>query len=121
MLPVDRLCTLVRTVPKIPLPTNRRPTTPGEILVEEFLKPLSISQARFAKHIGISYVRLNEIANGRRAVTPDTAMRFARALGMTTEFWLGLQHDIELWNIHHSPAAKAIARIKPISELARAS
>jgi addiction module HigA family antidote len=108
-------------MPRIPLPTNRRPNTPGEILVEEFLKPLGISQATFAKHIGISYVRLNEIANGRRAVTPDTAMRFARALGMTTEFWLGLQQDIELWDIHHSPAAKAIEKIRPISGLARAS
>ncbi len=108
-------------MPRIPLPTNRRPNTPGEILVEEFLKPLGISQATFAKHIGISYVRLNEIANGRRAVTPDTAMRFARALGMTTEFWLGLQQDIELWDIHHSPAAKAIEKIRPIAGLARAS
>jgi addiction module HigA family antidote len=108
-------------MPRIPLPTNRRPTTPGEMLVEEFLKPLGISQAKFAKHIGISYVRLNEIANGRRAVTPDTAMRFARALGMTTEFWLGLQQDIELWDVHHSPAAKTIAKIKPIAELAEAS
>jgi addiction module HigA family antidote len=109
------------TVPKIPLPTNRRPNTPGEILVEEFLKPLAISQTKFAKHIGISYVRLNEIANGRRAVTPDTAMRFARALGMSDEFWLGLQQDVELWDAHHSPAAKAIAKIKPLSELAAAS
>jgi addiction module HigA family antidote len=108
-------------VPRVPLPTNRRPTMPGEILVEEFLTPLAISQTRFAKHIGISYVRLNEIVNGHRAVTPDTAMRFARALGMSTEFWLGLQQDVDLWDVHHSPAAKAIARIKPLSELARAS
>jgi antitoxin HigA-1 len=109
------------TVPKISLPTNRRPNSPGEILVEEFLKPLGISQTKFAKHIGISYVRLNEIANGRRAVTPDTAMRFARALGMTTDFWLGLQQDVELWDVHHSKAAKAIAKIKPIAQLAEAS
>ena len=108
-------------VTKIPLPTKRRPNTPGEILVEEFLKPLAISQTKFAKHIGISYVRLNEIVNGRRAVTPDTAMRFARALGMTTEFWLGLQQDIELWDVHHSAAAKEIAKIKPIAALAAAS
>jgi addiction module HigA family antidote len=108
-------------VAKFPLPKYRRPTTPGEMLVEEFLKPLGISQAKFAKHIGVSYVRLNEIANGRRSVTPDTAMRFARALGMTTEFWLGLQQDVDLWDVHHSPAAKAIARIKPIAELAEAS
>jgi addiction module HigA family antidote len=57
-------------------------------------------------------VRLNEIINGRRAVTRDTAMRFAQAIGMSDEFWLGLQHDVELWDARHSPAAKAIAKIK---------
>ena len=104
-------------VTKIPLPTKRRPNTPGEILVEEFLKPLAISQTKFAKHIGISYVRLNEIVNGKRSVTPDTALRFERALGMPADFWLNLQHAVDMWDTLHSPAAKAIAKIKPLVEL----
>jgi addiction module HigA family antidote len=108
-------------VPRIPLPTNCRPTTPGEMLVEEFLKPLGVSQVEFAKRIGVTYPRLNEIVNGKRAVTPDTAMRFARATRMSAEFWLNLQHGVELWDAMRSPAAKAIKKIKPLPELASAS
>jgi addiction module HigA family antidote len=104
------------TTKKISLPTNRRPTLPGEMLVEEFLKPMGVSQTAFAKHTGISYVRLNEIVNGRRTITPDTAMRFARALNVSADFWIGLQNDVALWDAMHSPAAKAIEKIKPLAE-----
>jgi addiction module HigA family antidote len=67
------------------VPTHRRPTTPGEMLVEEFLKPLKISQTDFAKQIRVSQPRLNEIIKGKWTVTPDTAMRLARALGMKAQ------------------------------------
>jgi addiction module HigA family antidote len=96
------------------VPTHGRPTTPGEMLVEEFLKPLNISQVEFARQIGVSQPRLNEIIHGKRSVTPDTAMRFERALGMTAQFWLNLQLVVDLFDAQHSPAAKEIRKIKPI-------
>lgn len=97
------------------LPTNRPPTHPGEMLLEEFLKPLNISQTDFAKRIGVSYPRLNELIHGKRGVTPDTALRLAQVLRMPADFWLGLQQDWDLWHAMHSPAAKRIERLEPIS------
>jgi addiction module HigA family antidote len=96
------------------IPKNRPPTPAGEMLVEEFLKPLGISQTEFARAIGITYHRLNEIVNGRRGVTIDTALRFSRALGTTPDFWLNLQRVSDLYEAMHSPQAADIARIKPL-------
>ena len=78
------------------LPENRIPTHPGEILLEEFLIPLDITQVRFASHIGVPVQRVNEIVRGKRGVTPESAWLFAQALGTTPEFWLNLQtnHDL---------------------------
>jgi addiction module HigA family antidote len=101
------------------IPENRRPTPPGEMLVEEFLKPAGVSQAQFARHIGVPYVRLNEIANGRRGITPDTAVRFSRALGTTPQFWLNGQMAIDLYDELHAPGATR--KINPLPEFARAS
>jgi addiction module HigA family antidote len=103
------------------IPTHRAPTTPGDMLLMEFLRPLGVSQLKFAKQIGVGYPRLNEIINGKRAVTPDTAMRFAKALETSPQFWLNAQLATDLCNAQHSRAAKAIAKIKPLPELARAS
>ncbi len=96
------------------LPKYRPPTHPGEMLLEEFLVPLQISQAEFAKRIGVSYVRLNALINGHRGVTPDTALRLERATGMDADFWLGLQTDWDLWHALHSHAAKEIEAIERI-------
>ena len=98
------------------LPKHRRPTHPGEMLMEEFLIPLGISQSAFAERIGVSFVRLNAIVNGRRGVTPNTALRLERATGMDAEFWLGLQSDWDLWHELRSPGAKEIADIKRIND-----
>ena len=78
------------------LPDNRIPTHPGEILLEEFLKPLGISQVAFAKHIGVPLQRINEIIRGKRGVTPETAWLLSQALGTTPELWSNLQwnHDL---------------------------
>lgn len=97
------------------LPKDRPPTHPGEMLLEEFLKPLEISQSAFAIRLGVSYPRLNEIVRGRRSVTPDTALRLARVLGMPADFWLGLQQDWDLWHAMNSPSADEISRLEPIS------
>jgi len=69
---------------------------PGEILMEEFLGPMDISQNRLARAMGVPPRRINEIVHGKRAVTADTALRLARALGTTEQFWMGLQADYDL-------------------------
>ncbi|MFP3981983.1 MAG: HigA family addiction module antitoxin [Desulfobacterales bacterium] len=97
------------------LPRNRPPTHPGEMLFEEFVKPLGLTQAELARRLGVSYPRLNEIIKGRRSVTPDTALRLSRVLGMSADFWLGLQQDWDLWHALNSPEGKKISRLKPIS------
>ena len=78
------------------LPENRRATHPGEILLEEFLLPLKLTQIDFARHIGVPVQRVNEIVRGKRGVTPQTAWLFAQALGTSPEFWLNLQNAYEL-------------------------
>lgn len=74
------------------------PVHPGEFLAEDFLRPLQISQYRLAKALGVSAMRISEIVRGKRAVTPDTAIRLAAALGTTSDYWLKLQarYDIEV-------------------------
>ncbi len=96
------------------LPAHRPPTHPGEMLLEEFLKPLGMSQSAFAVRLGISFPRLNEIIRGKRGVTPDTALRLARVLGMSADFWLGLQQDWDLWHAMRSKRAAGIAELKPL-------
>lgn len=78
------------------LPENRIPTHPGEILLEEFLNPLGLSQVAFAEHIGVPVQRVNEIVRGKRGVTPETAWLFAGAFGTSPEFWLNLQTNYDL-------------------------
>jgi antitoxin HigA-1 len=78
------------------LPENRIPTHPGEILLEEFLVPMGISQVAFAAHLGVPTQRVNEIVRGKRGVTPETAWLFAGALGTSPEFWLNLQANYDL-------------------------
>jgi antitoxin HigA-1 len=79
------------------IPTHRPPTPPGEILLEEFFKPLGISQVEAARRMGIPLNRLNEIVRGRRGVSADTALRLARLLGTSPEFWLNLQMARDLY------------------------
>ena len=96
------------------LPRHKPPTHPGEMLLEEFLKPLGVSQSAFAKRLGVSYPRLNEVVRGRRGVTPDTALRLARVTGMSADFWLGLQQDWDLWHAAAPSRAAAIAALEPL-------
>ena len=78
------------------LPKNRTPTHPGEILLEEFLKPLGVTQVAFAEHIGVSVQRVNELIRGKRGVTPETAWLLSQALGTTPQFWVNLQSNHDL-------------------------
>ena len=84
------------------------------MLLEEFLKPLGITQSDFAARLGVSFPRLNEIIKGRRGITPDTALRLARVLEMSAEFWLGLQLDWDLWNAMQSKDYNQIAQLEPV-------
>ena len=85
------------------------------MLLEEFLKPLGISQSAFAIRLGVSFPRLNEIVRRKRGVTPDTALRLAQVTGMSADFWLGLQQDWDLWHALRSQAAE-ISHLKPLRQ-----
>jgi len=85
---------------------------PGEILMEEFLKPMGITQYRLAKEIGVPQRRIGEIVAGTRGVTADTGLRLARFFGMSEGFWIGLQSDYDR-EMTKDTLAKALAKIKP--------
>ena len=78
------------------IPAKRIPSHPGEILLEEFLVPMGISQVLFAEHLGVPVQRINEIVRGKRGVTPETAWLLAEALNTTPEFWVNLQRNYDL-------------------------
>ena len=102
-----------------PLPTHQPPTHPGEMLLEEFLKPLGVSQSAFASRLGVSFPRLNEVIRGKRSVTPDTALRLARVTWMSADFWLGLQQDWDLWHAMRSTKS-ALDELEPLPHSAAA-
>jgi antitoxin HigA-1 len=89
-------------------PDNRVPTHPGEVLLEEFLVPMGVTQVAFAEHIGVPLQRVNQIVRGKRGVSAETAWLFAQAFGTTPDFWMNLQaaHDL----VSHRPTRK-VARL----------
>ena len=97
----------------IRVPTHREPTHPGEMLLEEFLKPMNITQRELAEKIHVPYQRVNELINRRRGITPSTALRLARYFGTTAGFWLSLQHR---WDLYKTMQAEDedISRIQPV-------
>ncbi|MDA0311863.1 MAG: HigA family addiction module antitoxin [Gemmatimonadetes bacterium] len=95
------------------MPQNRRPVHPGEVFLEDFLVPLALTQKHAAADLKISYPRMNEIIKGKRAVTPDTALRFAKYTGTEPEFWLNLQQTLDLWNALQSEQSADLADIRP--------
>ncbi len=84
---------------------QRRPTHPGEILLEDFLRPVKMTQMAAAEKMGISLNRLNEIVKGKRGVTAETALRLAMLTGTTPEFWLNLQNAVDLYEARRAMAA----------------
>lgn len=91
---------------------------PGEILLEEFLKPLGISQNRLARDMKVPPRRVNEIALGKRAITPDTALRLARYFGTSERFWLGLQLDYDLEEAQRAVGEVVRKEVHPIAPAA---
>jgi addiction module HigA family antidote len=88
----------------IRVPTNREPTHPGEMLYEEFLKPMELSQRELANGIRVPYQRVNELINRRRGITPATALRLAKYFGNTPGFWMNLQLR---WDLYHAQQSEA--------------
>ena len=91
------------------IPTHHEPTHPGEMLLEEFLNPLGLTQRELADGIHVPYQRINELVNGRRGVTPHTALRLAKFFGTTPDAWMNLQLR---WDLYH-------AQLDESAELAR--
>ena len=97
------------------LPKNRSPTSPGEMLLEEFLKPLGMTQVELAKRIRVPYVRVNELVKGKRRVTPSTALRLSRAFGTSPDFWLNGQMALDLYRtINDEEEIAEVNRIEPV-------
>jgi len=86
----------------IRIPSDREPTHPGEMLREEFLVPMNISQRDLADAIHVPYQRVNELVNKKRGITPSTALRLAKFFGMSADFWLNMQMRWELFKAKNS-------------------
>jgi addiction module HigA family antidote len=86
------------------LPKHRPPTTPGEILLEEFLKPLGMTQTALAEKMRVPIQRVNTLINGKRGVTAETAILLGRIFKTSPQFWLGLQMDCDLWDAQQKMA-----------------
>lgn len=99
----------------IRVPDNRTPTHPGEMLLEEFLKPMRLTQHELADGIHVPYQRVNDLINGRRSVTPSTALRLAKYFGMSADFWMNLQQRWDLYfaRLVESPVLETIDTYQP--------
>ena len=100
------------------VPTDRAPTHPGEMLLEEFLVPMGVSQRELADAIHVPYQRINELVNGRRGITPSTALRLAKFFDMTPGFWLSLQTRWDLYRAQQAEEAE-LAGIEPLGASAK--
>ena len=101
----------------IRVPTHRAPTHPGEMLLEEFLQPMGLTQRQLAQAIHVPYQRVNEIVNGRRGMTPSTALRLEKFLGMSSSFWMSLQLRWDLYQAHEQDE-KELKSIEPYTPAA---
>jgi addiction module HigA family antidote len=99
--------------------TTRKPGTVGEILVEEFMQPMGLTQSALADAMGVQRKHVNELCNDRRTVTARTALILARVFGNSADFWLNVQRRSDLWNTMHSPEERArIERARPLKDAA---
>jgi addiction module HigA family antidote len=96
------------------IPTHREPTHPGDMLLEEFLEPMGVTQRELAEAIHVPYQRVNEIVNKKRGITPSTALRLAKYFRVSEDFWLSLQLRWDLYKARKSEA-KEIKSIRPIA------
>jgi len=100
------------------LSTERKPVSVGEMLTEEFLTPMNLTQGALAEAMGVERKLVNQICNDRRAVTADTALMLARVFGNSPEFWLNVQRRTDLWEALHTPKRRErIEQAKPLAVL----
>ncbi|RLA97514.1 MAG: addiction module antidote protein, HigA family [Deltaproteobacteria bacterium] len=97
----------------IRIPTHRKPTHPGEMLLEEFLKPMGMTQKELSKNIRVPYQRINEIINGKRGISPSTALRLAKFFGTSEDFWINLQLRWDLYRAMKKEK-EILKEIKPL-------
>lgn len=97
------------------LPTKRTATHPGEVLLEEFLQPMGVTQSALARHLGVMPYVVNEIIHGKRGVSARMAAMLAQALGTSPEFWTGLQSDHDVTQFLQTGEGKRVRRMKPIA------
>jgi antitoxin HigA-1 len=101
------------------LMTKRKPASVGEILVDEFMQPLGLTQGDLAEAMGVPRKHVNELCNDRRAITADTALMLARVFGNSADFWLNVQRRNDLWEALHSPRRRQrIERARPVRRAA---
>ena len=101
------------------LTTKRKPASVGEILIEEFMEPLGLTQGALAEAMGVQRKHVNELCNGRRKVTAATALILARVFGNSPDFWLNVQRRSDLWEVLHSPRERErIERARPLKTAA---
>jgi antitoxin HigA-1 len=101
------------------LATKRKPVSVGEMLNEEFLMPMAITQGQLADAMGVPRKHVNELCTNRRSLTADTALMLARVFGNSPDFWLNLQRRVDIWNALNAPERKArIDRARPIDQAA---
>ncbi len=101
------------------LMTKRKPASVGEILTEEFMVPMDLTQAALAEAMGVQRKHVNELCNERRAVTASTALILARVFGNSPEFWLNVQRRSDLWTVMHEPKERRrVERAKPLNRAA---
>jgi len=99
--------------------TKRKPASVGEVLVEEFMAPLNLSQSELANAMGVPWRLINELCRNRRSVTVQTALLLAHIFGNAADFWLNLQKRVDLWEAKNSPElTKRLSKIKPLSKAA---
>jgi len=98
------------------IPTNRTPTHPGEMLLEEFLNPMSLTQRELADAIHVPYQRINDIVNGRRGITPSTALRLAKYFNMTPDFWMNVQLRWDMYFAQQNET-KILEAIEPLASV----
>jgi addiction module HigA family antidote len=105
---------MIEVMKMVRIPTHRAPIHPGEMLLEEFLKPMELTQRVLADGIFVPYQRVNEIVNGRRGITPSTALRLAKFFGNSEGFWMNLQLR---WDLYHAKRTEAgeLRRIEKVS------
>jgi antitoxin HigA-1 len=101
------------------LTTKRKPASVGEILIEEFMEPMGLTQGALAKAMGVQRKHVNELCNNRRTVTAATALILARVFGNSPDFWLNVQRRGDLWDAMHSPRERdRIKRARPLKSAA---